>query len=379
MTRFMQDPTRQLRRLVYFELGDLSWRQELRLREELEHGQMRSADELNDKGTTIVEAMVRLAANAPTGATLDEGASQDDPLLRAWIEEFQENSDEKVLKKKHKKKKKKKKKDDKGDEGDNHTLPVVTVGADTDDETPLSLMKTALQTTTAETTTANSHSPLKDGRVMMPIYVEESQCAVPIHIEDSQLRKFERSWCTGVGCDEAPKLDAKDDVDRKKASPKACPTMRTILASETSQAGGNWASSYGGLPAMLYKDDAIRLTTNGEIDKIYENYVLDSSDDEGEWRWPLLRIDIANGRPPEAQSSQERLARTNDDRPPMSKRMSSDPPPDAQNRDDDMASTDSDAEDTMVLRRLESLGNSACISFQDVYNARRQVRRERKP
>ena len=86
MTRFMQDPTRQLRRLVYFELGDLSWRQELRLREELEHGQMRSADELNDKGTTIVEAMVRLAANAPTDATLDEGASQDDPLLRAWVE-----------------------------------------------------------------------------------------------------------------------------------------------------------------------------------------------------------------------------------------------------------------------------------------------------
>ena len=35
MASFMQDPTRHLRRLVYFELGGLSWRQEVLLREEL--------------------------------------------------------------------------------------------------------------------------------------------------------------------------------------------------------------------------------------------------------------------------------------------------------------------------------------------------------
>ena len=39
MTRFLQDPTRHLRRLVYFELGGLSWRQELLLREELQNGE----------------------------------------------------------------------------------------------------------------------------------------------------------------------------------------------------------------------------------------------------------------------------------------------------------------------------------------------------
>ena len=95
MTRFMQDPTRQLRRLVYFELGDLSWRQELRLREELEHGQMRSADELNDKGTTIVEAMVRLAANAPPGATLTRERVRTTP----YCEHGSKNSRRIVMKK----------------------------------------------------------------------------------------------------------------------------------------------------------------------------------------------------------------------------------------------------------------------------------------
>ena len=157
--------------------------------------------------------------------------------------------------------------------------------------------------------------------------------------------------------------------------------MRTILASETTQAGGNWASSYGGFPPMLYKDDATCLVANGEIDKIYENYVLDSSVDEGEWHWPLLRVDIATGRP-EAHSSQERFAQTTADPPPMSKRTNSEPPPPPPRHDtnqDDASSMDSDAEDTMVLRRLEGLGNSTCISFQDVFDARRQVRRERKP
>ena len=38
MTRFVQDPTRHLRRLVYVEFGKLSWRQDLLLREELEYG-----------------------------------------------------------------------------------------------------------------------------------------------------------------------------------------------------------------------------------------------------------------------------------------------------------------------------------------------------
>ena len=117
---------------------------------------------------------------------------------------------------------------------------------------------------------------------MMPIYVEDSQCTVPILVENSQLRTLERSWSTGVDRDEALKLKRKDDIDKKKTNSKTCPTMRTILASETTQAGGNWASSYGGLPPMLYKDDATRLVANGEIDKIYENYVLDSPDDEGE-------------------------------------------------------------------------------------------------
>ena len=131
---------------------------------------------------------------------------------------------------------------------------------------------------------------------------------------------------------------------------------------------------------MLYKDDASRLVANGDIDKIYENYVLDSSYDDGEWHWPLLRIDIATGRP-EAHSSQERFAQTTADPSPMSKGTNPEQPPPPESHDahqDDASSVDSDAEDAMVLRRLEGLGHSTCISFQDVFDARRQLRRERK-
>ena len=66
----------------------------------------------------------------------------------------------------------------------------------------------------------------------------------------------------------------------------------------------------------------------------------------------------------------------------MSKRTNSKPtpPPQARHDDhqDDATSDDSDAEDTMVLRRLETLPNSTSITFQDVFDARRHVRRERK-
>ena len=64
----MQDPTRHLRRLVYFEFGGLSWRQEVLLREELEHGVVQKSDETIENEASIVEA-INSAVTAPTGAT----------------------------------------------------------------------------------------------------------------------------------------------------------------------------------------------------------------------------------------------------------------------------------------------------------------------
>ena len=108
MASFMQDPTRHLRRLVYFELGRLSWRQEVLLREELEHGVVQKSDVTIENEASIVEA-INSAATVSTGATAsDDEPKEFDPLLAAWIEELQDNDeDDNELKKKHKKKKKK--------------------------------------------------------------------------------------------------------------------------------------------------------------------------------------------------------------------------------------------------------------------------------
>ena len=271
MTRFLQDPTRHLRRLVYFELGGLSWRQELLLREELQCGDVKKPIGTIEPTTTTAPTTVAAApeAIAPTGATgSDEESKEIDPLLTAWIEELQNTYD-------------------------------VDNGK-------------------------NQHG---------------------------------------------------------KTCAKTCPTMRTILASETTQAGGNWAASYGGLPPKLYEEDAIRLVANGDIDKIYEYYVLDSDDEDGERQWPLLRIDIATATPA-AHSSQERFAQTTVDPSPKSIWKTSEPTPRPQAQVDvgqDDEDDDSDAEDTMVLRRLERLQSSSSITFQDVFDARRQVRHDRRP
>ena len=104
MTRFLQDPTRHLRRLVYFELGGLSWRQDLLLREELENGAEKKPDEIIENEASIVEA-INSVATAPTGATAsDDEPKEIDPLLTAWIEELEDGyDDDNEIKKKHKK------------------------------------------------------------------------------------------------------------------------------------------------------------------------------------------------------------------------------------------------------------------------------------
>ena len=155
----------------------------------------------NLKRDTVLKLYSHIKQIEHTGATAsDDEPKEFDPLLAAWIEELQDNDeDDNELKKKHKKKKKKKKKDAKGDKRDDPASPALTVVDDSDDEIPLSLMKTISQTTSATATTENKmRSQLKDNRVMMPIYVEDSQCTAPILVEDSQLRTCERSWSTGV-------------------------------------------------------------------------------------------------------------------------------------------------------------------------------------
>ena len=141
-TRFLQVPTRHLRRLVYFELGKLSWRQDLLLREELENGAEKKPDEIIENEASIVEA-INSVATAPTGATAsDDELKEIDPLLAAWIEELEDGfDDDNEIKKKHKKQKKKMK-SSKGGKLDDSTSPALTIVDDSNDEIPLSLVKT---------------------------------------------------------------------------------------------------------------------------------------------------------------------------------------------------------------------------------------------